>query len=43
VDCNANFFKGEDGAVIGEASAAADGALSLLAVARRVHLISEKL
>jgi thioredoxin reductase (NADPH) len=43
VDCDANFFKGEDVAVIGEASAAADGALSLLEVARRVHLISEKL
>ena len=43
VDCDANFFKGEDVAVIGEASAAADGALSLLDYARSVHLISEKL
>jgi thioredoxin reductase (NADPH) len=43
VDCDANFFKGEDVAVIGEGSAAADGALSLLEVARCVHLISEKL
>ena len=43
VDCDANFFKGEDVAVIGDASAAADGALSLLDYARSVHLISEKL
>ena len=43
VDCDANFFKGEDVAVIGEASAAADGALSLLDYASSVHLISEKL
>ena len=43
VDCDANFFKGEDVAVIGEASAAADGALSLLDYASSVHLISQKL
>ena len=43
VDCDANFFKGEDVAVIGEASAAADGALSLLEYASSVHLISEQL
>ena len=43
VDCDANFFKGEDVAVIGEASAAADGALSLLDYASSVHLISENL
>lgn len=43
VDCDANFFKGEDVAVVGDASAAVDGALSLLDYARSVHLISEKL
>jgi len=43
VDCDANFFKGDDVAVIGDASAAADGALSLLEYARGVYLISEKL
>ena len=43
VDCDANFFKGEDVAVIGEASAAVDGALSLMDYASSVHLISEKL
>ena len=43
VDCDANFFKGKIGAVVGEGAAAASGALLLKAYARRVYLISEKL
>jgi len=43
VDCDANFFKGEQVAVVGDASAAADGALSMLDYASTVHLVSEKL
>ncbi len=43
VECDANFFKGEDVAVVGGASAAAGGALALLDYARSVHLICEKL
>ena len=43
VDCDANFFKGMDVAVVGNESAAVTGALSLLSFARTVHLISRKL
>ena len=43
VECDANFFKGEDVAVVGGASAAVGGALSLLDYAKTVHLITEKL
>ncbi len=43
VECDANFFKGEDVAVVGGASAAVGGALALLDYARSVHLICEKL
>jgi len=43
VECDANFFKGEDVAVIGGASAAVSGALALLDYAGTVNLIYEKL
>jgi thioredoxin reductase (NADPH) len=43
VECDANFFKGEDVAVVGGASAAVGGALALLDYAKTVNLICEKL
>jgi len=43
VECDANFFKGEDVAVVGGASAAVGGALTLLDYAETVYLIFEKL
>ena len=43
VECDANFFTGEDVAVIGGASAAVGGALTLLDYARTVHLVCESL
>ncbi|CAB1063675.1 Thioredoxin reductase (EC [Olavius sp. associated proteobacterium Delta 1] len=43
VECDANFYKGEDVAVVGSASAAVSGALTMLDYAATVHLISEKL
>jgi thioredoxin reductase (NADPH) len=43
VECDANFFKGEDVAVVGGASAAVGGALTLLDYAKTVNLIYEKL
>lgn len=43
VECDANFFKDEDVAVVGGASAAVGGALSLLDYAKSVNLIYEKL
>ncbi len=43
VECDANFYKGEDVAIIGGESAAADGALTLTQYAKTVHLVSEKL
>jgi thioredoxin reductase (NADPH) len=43
VECDANFFAGEDVAVIGGASAAVGGALTLLDYARTVHLVCETL
>jgi len=43
VDCDGGFFRGEDVAVIGGQSAAAGGALTLLALARSVHLVAETL
>ena len=43
VECDANFFKDEDVAVVGGASAAVGGALTLLDYARAVNLIYEKL
>ena len=43
VECDANFYKGDDIAVVGSASAAVSGALTMLDYAATVHLISEKL
>ena len=43
VECDANFFKGEDVAVVGGASAAVGGALTLLEYAKTVNLIFDRL
>lgn len=43
VDCDGGFFRGEDVAVVGGQSAAAGGALTLLGLARSVHLVADKL
>ena len=43
MECDANFYKGEDVAVVGGASAAVSGALTLLDYARTVHLICGEL
>ncbi len=43
VDCDANFFKGMDVAVVGNESAAVTGALTLLSYAKTVTLICRKL
>jgi thioredoxin reductase (NADPH) len=43
VECDANFYKDEDVAVVGGASAAVSGALTLLNYAAEVHLICDKL
>jgi thioredoxin reductase (NADPH) len=43
VDCDGGFFRGEDVAIIGGQSAAAGGALTLLHLARSVHLVCESL
>jgi thioredoxin reductase (NADPH) len=42
VECDANFYKGEDVAVVGSASAAVSGALTMLDYAGSVHLICGK-
>jgi thioredoxin reductase (NADPH) len=42
VECDANFYKGEDVAVVGGASAAVSGALTMLDYAGSVHLICGK-
>ena len=41
VDCDGNFFKGERVAVIGNESAAVDGALTLTTIASEVHLVTK--
>ena len=43
VDCDGGFFRGEPVAVIGNESAAASGALTMLFYASRVHLVSDRL
>jgi thioredoxin reductase (NADPH) len=40
VDCDANFFRGKRVAVVGNGSAAAEGALTLLRYASAVHLVA---
>ncbi len=43
VDCDANFYRGAKVAVVGNESAAADGALTLTKYASEVHLVAQKL
>lgn len=43
VDCDGNFYRDQDVAVVGGESAAVDGAMTLTEIARRVHLIFDKL
>jgi thioredoxin reductase (NADPH) len=43
VECDANFYRGEEVAIIGGESAAVDGALTLNKYAKTVHLVSEQL
>jgi thioredoxin reductase (NADPH) len=43
VDCDGAFFRGEPVAVVGNESAAASGALTMLFYASQVHLICDKL
>ena len=43
VDCDANFYRGATVAVVGNRSAAVDGALTLLGYASKVYLIAKKL
>jgi thioredoxin reductase (NADPH) len=43
VECDANFFRDQPVAVVGGASAAVSGALTLLNYASEVHLVCEKL
>ena len=43
VDCDGNFYRGEEVAVVGSESAAADGALTLAEIAGKVHLICDDL
>jgi thioredoxin reductase (NADPH) len=43
VECDCNFYKGQEVAVVGTGSAAASGALTLLNYARTVHLVCDRL
>jgi len=43
VDCDANFFRGATVAVVGDRSAAVDGALTLLEYADKVYLVAKEL
>jgi thioredoxin reductase (NADPH) len=43
VDCDANFYRGDTVMVVGNQSAAIDGALTLLDYAARVYLVAEEL
>ena len=43
VECDANFFRNQVVAVVGDGSAAASGALTLLLFAREIHLICKDL
>jgi thioredoxin reductase (NADPH) len=43
VDCDANFYRGMDVAVVGNESAAVTGALTLLGYAKKVYLVCRKL
>ncbi len=43
VECDCNFYKGQEVAVVGTGSAAASGALTMLNYARSVHLVCDRL
>lgn len=43
VDCDGNFYRNQDVAVVGSESAAVDGALTLTDIARSVHLVYDQL
>jgi len=43
VDCDANFYRGATVAVVGDRSAAVDGALTLLGYAAKVYLVTRQL
>ncbi|MDW7773962.1 MAG: NAD(P)/FAD-dependent oxidoreductase [Desulfobulbaceae bacterium] len=43
VDCDANFYRGATVAVVGDRSAAVDGALTLLGYADKVYLVAKEL
>ena len=43
VDCDGNFYRNQDVAVVGGESAAVDGALTLTQIARTVHLVCGRL
>ena len=43
VDCDGHFFRGQDVCVVGNESAAADGALTLMKIAGSVHLVCDQL
>jgi thioredoxin reductase (NADPH) len=43
VDCDANFYKNEKVAIVGNESSAVSGALTMLFYASEVHLVTEKL
>ena len=43
VDCDANFYRGMDVAVVGNESAAVSGALTLLGYAKKVYLVCREL
>ncbi len=43
VDCDGNFYRNQDVAVVGGESAAVDGALTLTEIARTVHLVCGRL
>ena len=41
VECDANFYRGQDVAVVGSESAGVDGALTMLEYAKTVHLVCD--
>lgn len=43
VDCDANFFRGQEVAIVGNESGAVAGAMTLLFYCQRVHLVSDTL
>ena len=43
VDCDGNFYRGEHVAIVGDESAAVDGALTMTEIAAEVHLVCDRL